>query len=428
MAAISAPSTSQPLHAHCRAIAERSRHAGIDLAGIPGARKAACLRAAAARIRGDLPAILAANAMDVAAAPGFGLTPAQIDRLLLDAKRVEAIAAGVEAVAAQSDPVGEIIEESTRPNGLVVRKIRVPLGVVFFVYESRPNVTADAAAVALASGNAIILRGGKEAAHSSRRLVENIRAAVAESGLPTDCVQLVDVADRQAVGEFLTMADLIDVAIPRGGEALIQRVCSEARMPVLKHFTGNCHVYVDKAADLDMAETITVNAKCQRMGVCNAAESLLVHRDLAGTFLPRIAAVLAAQGVEIVGDATTQTLLPNAAAATEADWATEYLGPRISVAVVDSLDGAIDHINRYGSRHTDAIVTSDTEAARRFASRVDTACAMINASTRFNDGGELGLGAEIGISTDKLHARGPCGTRELTTYKYIVTGTGHIRS
>ena len=304
----------------------------------------------------------------------------------------------------------------------------MPLGVVFFVYESRPNVTADAAAVALASGNAIILRGGKEAAHSSRRLVENIRAAVTESGLPTDCVQLVDVGDRQAVGEFLAMADLIDVAIPRGGEALIQRVCSEARMPVLKHFTGNCHVYVDKAADLDMAETITVNAKCQRMGVCNAAESLLVHRDLAGTFLPRIAAALTAQGVEIVGDAATQTLLPNAVAATEADWATEYLGPRISVAVVDSLDGAIDHINRYGSRHTDAIVTSDTEAARRFASRVDTACAMINASTRFNDGGELGLGAEIGISTDKLHARGPCGTRELTTYKYVVTGTGHIRS
>ncbi|MCE9629481.1 MAG: glutamate-5-semialdehyde dehydrogenase [Planctomycetia bacterium] len=424
------PSPSQPhsLHAHCRGIAERARRAAIDLAAVPGAKKAACLKAAAARIRGDVPAILAANAADVAAAPGFGLTPAQIDRLLLDDHRVEGIAAGIEAVAEQSDPVGEVIEESVRPNGLVVRKIRVPLGVVFFVYESRPNVTADAAAVALASGNAIILRGGKEAAHSSQRIVETIRAAVAACGLPTDCVQLVDVADRQAVGEFLAMDDLIDVAIPRGGEALIRRVCSEARMPVLKHFTGNCHVYIDKAADLDMAEAITVNAKCQRMGVCNAAESLLVHRDMAGRFLPRIATALAAQGVEIVGDAATRQLVPEAAAATEADWATEYLGPRISVAVVDSLDAAIDHVNRYGSRHTDAIVTSDAAAARRFASRVDTACAMVNASTRFNDGGELGLGAEIGISTDKLHARGPCGTRELTTYKYVVTGTGHVRT
>ena len=428
MSTTPASSPARSLKDHCRAIAERARHAATDLADVPGDRKADCLRRAAARIRDDLPAILAANAADVAAAPGYGLTPAQIDRLLLDARRVEGIAAGIEAVAAQSDPIGEVIEESIRPNGLVVRKVRVPLGVVFFVYESRPNVTADAAAVAIGSGNAIILRGGKEAAHSSRRIVESIRAAVAESGLPADCVQLVDVADRQAVGEFLTMDDLIDVAIPRGGEALIRLVCSEARMPVLKHFTGNCHVYVDRAADLGMAETITINAKCQRMGVCNAAESLLVHRDVAEAFLPRIAAALAAQGVEIVGDRATRTLVPGATAATEADWSTEYLGPRISVAVVDSLDAAIDHVNRYGSRHTDAIITADTAAARRFASRVDTACAMINASTRFNDGGELGLGAEIGISTDKLHARGPCGTRELTTYKYVVTGTGHVRT
>ncbi|MFM9009933.1 MAG: glutamate-5-semialdehyde dehydrogenase, partial [Planctomycetota bacterium] len=242
-----------------------------------------------------------------------------------------------------------------------------------------------------------------------------------------DAVQLVDVADRQAVGEFLVMDDLIDIAIPRGGEALIRRVCSEARMPVLKHFTGNCHVYVDRAADLAMAESITVDAKCQRMGVCNAAESLLVHRDAAAAFLPRIATALAARGVEIVADEATRRLVPAAAAATEADWDTEYLGPKISVAVVDSLDTAIDHVNRHGSRHTDAIVTEDPVAARRFASRVDTACVMINASTRFNDGGELGLGAEIGISTDKLHARGPCGTRELTTYKFVVSGAGHVR-
>ena len=325
------------------------------------------------------------------------------------------------------DPVGETIEEATRPNGLVVRKVRVPLGVIFFVYESRPNVTADAAAVALASGNAIILRGGKEAARSSRALVECVRRGIAAAGIPADAVQLVDTADRAAVGEFLRLDDLVDLAIPRGGEALIRRVCSEARMPVLKHFTGNCHVYVDRAADPAMARAIVVNAKCQRMGVCNAAESLLVHRDVAESFLPLVGADLAARGVEIVGDAATRRLLPAAGVASEADFAAEFLGPKISVAVVDSLDAAIDHVNRFGSRHTDAIVTADPVAAARFASRVDTAVAVVNASTRFNDGGELGLGAEIGISTDKLHARGPCGTRELTTYKYVVTGTGQTR-
>jgi len=423
-----APPSTSPLAAHCRAIAERARQAAIDLAGIPGPRRAAALRAAAARIRGDVAAILTANAADVAAAPGFGLTPAATERLVLDAARVESIVAGVEAVAALPDPVGEVLEETSRPNGLVIRKIRVPLGVLFFVYESRPNVTADAAAVAIASGNAIILRGGKEAAHSSECIVRSVRAALADAGLPIDAVQLVDVADREAVGEFLKLDDLVDIAIPRGGEGLIRRVCAEARMPVLKHFSGNCHVYVDRAADLAMAEAITVNAKCQRMGVCNAAESLLVHRDVAERFLPAVAAALAAHGVEIVGDAAVRRLVPAAAAATAADWGTEYLGPKISMAVVTSLDAAIDHINRHGSRHTDAIVTADPVAAERFAARVDTAVAMVNASTRFNDGGELGLGAEIGISTDKLHARGPCGIRELTTYKYVVTGSGQVRA
>jgi glutamate-5-semialdehyde dehydrogenase len=416
------------LASRCRDIATRARQAAIDLASVPAAAKAAGLRAAAARIRTDVDAILAANALDIAAAPGFGLTAAAIDRLTLDAKRVEGIAAGVEAVADLPDPVGEVLEETTRPNGLVVKKIRVPLGVVFFIYESRPNVTADAAAVALAAGNAIILRGGKEAAHSSGRIVESMRAAIAASGLPADCVQLVDTPDREAVGEFLKMDDLIDIVIPRGGEALIRRVCSEARMPVLKHFTGNCHVYVDKAADLAMAKAITVNAKCQRMGVCNAAESLLVHKDVAGRFLPEVATALADFNVEIVGDEATRRLVPAAAPATEADWATEYLGPKISVAVVDSVDTAIDHVNRYGSRHTDSIVTADSAAADRFTARVDTAVVMVNASTRFNDGGELGLGAEIGISTDKLHARGPCGTKELTTYKFVVTGSGQVRT
>ncbi|MFM9025279.1 MAG: glutamate-5-semialdehyde dehydrogenase [Planctomycetaceae bacterium] len=416
------------LHDRCRRMAERARRAATDLAGVSGARKAAALRAAADRIRADAAEILAANARDVAAAPSFGLSPAAIDRLLLDARRVDGIAAGVEAVAGLPDPGGEVIEEVTRPNGLVVRKVRVPLGVVFFIYESRPNVTADAAAVAVAAGNAIILRGGKEAAHSSARIVESVREAFAAAGLPADCVQLVDTPDREAVGEFLKLDDLVDIAIPRGGEALIRRVCAEARMPVLKHFTGNCHVYVDRAADLAMAEAITVNSKCQRMGVCNAAESLLVHREVAGAFLPRIATALAGRGVEIVGDAATRALVPAAGPATEADWATEYQGPKISVAVVDSLDAAIDHVNRHGSRHTDAIVTADAAAADRFTARVDTAVAVVNASTRFNDGGELGLGAEIGISTDKLHARGPCGTRELTTYKYVVTGTGQVRT
>ena len=422
------PRTGPSLPDHCRRIAERARAAAIDLGTVPGRQRAAALAAAAARIRSDAGEILAANALDVAAAPGFGLSPAAIDRLVLDDTRLEAIAAGVEAVAALPDPVGELLEETVRPNGLTVRKVRVPLGVVFFVYESRPNVTADAAAVAIASGNAIILRGGKEAARSSRRIVDSVRAGLVEAGLPADVVQLVDVADRAAVGEFLALADLIDIAIPRGGEALIRRVCAEARMPVLKHFSGNCHVYVDRAADLTMAEAITVNSKCHRMGVCNAAESLLVHRDVADRFLPAVAQKFVGQGVEIAGDEATCRLLPMAVPATAADWDTEFLGPKIAVAVVESLDAAIDHVNRHGSRHTDAIVTADPAAAARFTSRVDTAVAMVNASTRFNDGGELGMGAEIGISTDKLHARGPCGPRELTTYKYVVTGTGQVRT
>ena len=415
------------LSAGCRRMAERARAAAIDLAGADAARKRAALVHAAAEIRAGTAAILEANRADVEAAAGAGLTAAASERLLLDAARVEGIAAGIEAVARLPDPVGEILEESTRPNGLIVRKVRVPLGVIFFIYESRPNVTADAAAVALAAGNCVILRGGKEAARSSRALVECVRRGIAAAGLPVDAVQLVDTPDREAVGEFLRMDDLVDLVIPRGGEQLIRRVCAEARMPVLKHFNGNCHVYVDRAADLAMARDIVVNSKCQRMGVCNAAESLVVHRDVAESFLPLVGAALLERGVEIVGDAATRRLVPAAGPASDADYAAEFLGPKISVAVVDSLDDAIAHVNRFGSRHTDAIVSADPAAADRFAARVDTAVAVVNASTRFNDGGELGLGAEIGISTDKLHARGPCGTRELTTYKYVVTGTGQTR-
>ncbi|MCX7403094.1 MAG: glutamate-5-semialdehyde dehydrogenase [Planctomycetia bacterium] len=427
MALISGSVVPEALSQHCRQIAMRARQASIDLASMPTEKKVAALKGAAAQIRADVVGILAANRLDVAAAAGFGLSPAEIDRLVLDPKRVEGIAAGVEAVANLPDPVGEVLERSTRPNGLEICKLRVPLGVVFFIYESRPNVTADAAAVAIASGNAIILRGGKEAAHSSARLVVSVRQAIAAAGLPDDCVQLVDTPNRDAVGALLSMDDLIDIVIPRGGETLIRRVCTEARMPVLKHFSGNCHVYVDCAADLAMAKAITINAKCQRMGVCNAAESLLVHRDVAADFLPEIARALGEHSVTIVGDTATQHFIPSAGTATAADFAREFLGPKISIAVVDSLDAAINHINLYGSRHTDSIITADKNAADRFAARVDTAVVMVNASTRFNDGGEMGLGAEIGISTDKLHARGPCGTRELTTYKYIVVGTGQTR-
>ena len=429
MSIISSP-PAQPavdLATHCRAIAERARQAALELADGKTPAKRACLQAVAAAIRSQVGRILEANTNDLAAAPGFGLTAAAVDRLRLDEARVAGIAAGVEAVAALPDPVGEVIEQRTLANGLDVRKVRVPLGVVLFIYESRPNVTADAAAVAIASGNAIILRGGKEAAASSRAIVDVVRAVLPEHGLPADAVQLVDVADRAAVGHFLAMDDLIDLAIPRGGESLIRRVAAEARMPVLKHFSGNCHVYVDRSADLAMARDVTVNAKCQRMGVCNAAESLLVHADVAAAFLPDLARELQAKGVELVGDVATRAILPEIGEATDEDFRTEYLGPKMSLAVVGSLDAAIDHINRYGSRHTDAIIASDVAAIERFASRVDTAVVMVNASTRFNDGGELGIGAEIGISTDKFHARGPCGTRELTTYKYVVSGCGQVR-
>jgi glutamate-5-semialdehyde dehydrogenase len=304
----------------------------------------------------------------------------------------------------------------------------VPLGTVFFIYESRPNVTADAAAICVKSGNAVILRGGKEAIHSSAAMVQIMHDAAELCGVPQDAVQLVSTTDRAAVGEFLSLAEYIDVAIPRGGESLIRRVAQEATMPVIKHFTGNCHVFVDASADLEMAERILINAKCQRMGVCNACESLIVHAAVAEQFLPRAGASLAQHGIEIRGDERTCDLLAAARQATSADFATEFLGPVISVKVADSLDEAIQHINTFGSHHTDAIVTNDLNAARRFVSAVDSSAVLVNASTRFNDGGEFGLGAEIGISTDKFHARGPCGLKELTSYKYVVYGNGHIRT
>jgi glutamate-5-semialdehyde dehydrogenase len=345
----------------------------------------------------------------------------------LTPKRIEEIAVGLEQVAALPEPIGQIMHSTVRPNGLRIDKVRVPLGVVFFIYESRPNVTADAAAICVKAGNAVILRGGKEAMNSSRAIVDTLADAADEIGLPADAVQLVNTTDRAAVGKFLAMPGYIDLVIPRGGEGLIRRVAAEAKMPVIKHFTGNCHVYVDSGADLVMAHEILINSKCQRLGVCNAAESLLVHADVAGEFLPSIGQALATHGIEIRGDERTCELVPGARPATEEDYAAEYLGPIISSRVVGSLDEAIEHINRYGSKHTDAIVTDNLAASREFAARVDSSAVMINASTRFNDGGQFGLGAEIGISTDKFHARGPCGVEELTSYKYVIQGSGQTR-
>jgi glutamate-5-semialdehyde dehydrogenase len=418
---------SRDLAAYCREAALRAKSAAAELAQVRGEIKNAWLLQSARRLREQTAAVIEANGDDIAAAPGYGLTDAQIDRLRLTPQRIEEIAVGLEEVAALPDPVGEVIESSVRPNGMQILKTRVPLGVVFFIYESRPNVTADAAAICVKSGNAVILRGGKEAAHSSRAIVELLNETAAEQGLPDHAIHLVETPDRTAVGHFLALPQYIDVAIPRGGESLIRRVADEAQMPVIKHFTGNCHVYIDRSADLEMAERIAVNSKCQRTGVCNACESLLVHQEVAPTFLPRIGRALIERGIEIRGCEATRKHISAARPATDEDYAAEFLGPIISVKVVDDLGRAIEHINRYGSQHTDAIVTRELAAAREFAARVDSSAVMINASTRLNDGYQFGLGAEIGISTDKFHARGPCGLKELTTYKYVVYGEGQIR-
>jgi glutamate-5-semialdehyde dehydrogenase len=412
---------------YCLDIARRAKAASAELVQVSGKQKNDWLRESATLLRERIDDLAAANQHDLDAAPSHGLTDAQVDRLRLTSDRIEGIAAALEEIAMLPDPIGEVIDSSVRPNGLDIHKVRVPLGVVFFIYESRPNVTADAAAICVKSSNAVILRGGKEAMHSSRAIVEILAESAKNNGLPADAVQLVSTTDREAVGHFLKMAELIDVAIPRGGEGLIRRVSAEAAMPVIKHFAGNCHVYVDRAADVEMAELITVNAKCQRMGVCNAAESLLVHTQIAGEFLPRVAMSLDQHKVELRGDARTLELVPIAKQATAEDYYEEYLGPVLSVKVVESLDEAIDHINQYGSKHTDAIITTNLMAAEEFVKRVDTSAVVVNASTRFNDGGEFGLGAEIGISTDKFHARGPCGLKELTSYKYVVHGQGQLR-
>ncbi len=413
---------------YAREVASRARQAARQLAVATGAQKNDWLTRSAELIRERAATLLAANDRDCTAAQEAGLSAALIDRLRLTESRLEAIAHGLEQVAELPEPVGEIFESNVRPNGLLVTRVRVPLGVIFFIYESRPNVTVDAASICVKSGNAVILRGGKEARFSNRALADLLIEALGAAGLPRDAMQLVETTDREAIGHFLKLRDQIDVAIPRGGRSLIERGTAEATMPVLKHFDGVCHVYVDASADLKMAEEILINSKCQRPGVCNAAESLLVHLDIAPRFLLQVARTLQAQGVELRGCDRTRALIPDARAATEDDFRTEYLDLILSVKVVDSVADAIDHIETFGSHHTDTIVTNDLSAAREFTARVDSAAVLVNASTRFNDGGEFGLGAEIGISTDRFHARGPCGLKELTSYKYVVHGSGQIRS
>ena len=416
------------LQQYARSMASGARQAALQLAESTGDQRNAWLLRVAELLGTERESLSEANRQDIERASEHGLTDAAVDRLRLTDARIDGMVTALHEVVELPDPVGEVFESNQRPNGLLVTRVRVPLGVVFFIFESRPNVTVDAAALCVKSGNAVILRGGKEAIHSNRALHALLDRAAEDCGLPRGAAQLVGTTDRAVVGEFLGMGDLIDVTIPRGGKSLIQRVADEATMPVIKHFDGICHVYVDGAADLEMAGRIVVDSKCQRPGVCNAAETLLVDRRVADTFLPGVAEMLIEQGVTLRGCDETRQLVPEAEVADEQDFRTEYLDLLLSVRVVDGLEAAVNHIREFGSGHTETIVTSDSEISRRFTRSVDSSAVMVNASTRFNDGGEFGLGAEIGISTDRFHARGPCGLKELTSYKYVVHGTGQLKS
>jgi len=407
-----------------------ARAAATAMAAASTAAKDAALRTLAARLREHSSRLLAANQKDLDAARAAGLAAPLLDRLALTPKIIDTVAEGCEQIAAMADPVGEISGVRRRPSGISVGHMRVPLGVFGMIYESRPNVTIEAASLAVKSGNACILRGGSEALHSNLALWREVQAALAEAGLPADAVQLVETTDRAAVGQLITMPQYVDVIIPRGGKGLIERIAAEARVPVIKHLDGNCHVYVDAEVDLELAVAVTDNAKTQKYSPCNAAESLLVHAGQAAAFLPRIGAVFAAKGVQMrccPRAAAALAGLAGVVPASESDWAEEYLAPIISIKVVDNLDEAIDHINRHGSHHTDAILTTNHPHAMRFLREVDSASVMVNASTRFADGFEYGLGAEIGISTDKFHARGPVGLEGLTSLKWIVLGQGEVR-
>ncbi|MGN6527962.1 MAG: glutamate-5-semialdehyde dehydrogenase [Burkholderiaceae bacterium] len=419
---------------HMDSLGAAARAAAAHMAASPRARRDAALRALAARLREAGPELAAANAQDLAAATEAGVAGPLRDRLKLDAHALDTVIQGCLQLAEMADPIGEITGVAQRPTGIRVGRMRVPLGVFGMIYESRPNVTIEAASLAIKSGNACILRGGSEAIRSNVALWRCVQRALADAGLPETAVQLVETTDRAAVGRLLAMPEFVDVVIPRGGKGLIERVSREAKVPVIKHLDGNCHTYVDARVDLELAVRVTDNAKTQKYSPCNATESLLVHADQAAAFLPRIGAVFAAQGVEMRGDARALAVLRDArlagaklVEAQDSDWGEEYLAPIISIKVVDSLDEAIAHINRHGSHHTDAILTTDHPSAMRFLREVDSASVMVNASTRFADGFEYGLGAEIGISTDKFHARGPVGLEGLTSQKWIVLGEGEIR-
>ncbi len=405
----------------------RAKAAATVLATATRATKDAALLAMAEALVRRTPEILTANVADLAAGREAGMSTALLDRLALSDKRVAGMAGGLRQVAGLPDPVGEVVRGSVLPNGLELRQLRVPLGVVGIVYEARPNVTADAAGLCLKSGNAVLLRGSSSAARSNAAIVAVLRDALADAGLPADAVQLVDATSRNSVKELMRARGLVDVLIPRGGAALIRSVVEESTVPVIETGIGNCHVYVDAAADLDMALRILINAKTSRPSVCNAAESLLVHRDVADAFLAKALPALAEAGVTVHGSPEVVAAGSGVVPATDEDYAAEYLSLDLSAAVVDSLDAAVAHIARYGSGHTEAIVTGSLAASREFTARVDAAAVLVNASTRFTDGEEFGFGAEIGISTQKLHARGPMGLPELTSTKYVVTGTGQIR-
>ena len=426
MTAIAAENRNEDISVLMGRIGAAAKAAAVELAGAGAEAKNRALNAAAGHLRAQVPAILAANSKDMAAGGDKGLSSAMLDRLALDEARIEAMATGLEAIAGLDDPVGRVLAEWDRPNGLRISRVAVPLGVVGIIYESRPNVTADAGSLCLKAGNASILRAGSESFHSSRAIMESLAAGLEAAGLPWASIQLVPTRDRDAVGEMLGMTDFIDVIVPRGGKSLIERVSADSKVPLFKHLEGICHTYVDAAADADMARDIVVNAKMRRTGICGATETLLVHRD-AAAMLPDIIGGLIGAGCRVLGDAETQSLDARVEPAADADWDTEYLDAVISVAVVDGLDAAIGHIARHGSEHTDAIITEDAGAAEEFLARVNSAIVLHNASTQFADGGEFGMGAEIGIATGKLHARGPIGVEQLTTYKYMVRGTGQCR-
>ena len=410
-----------------RTLARRARAAARELATAGAGAKNAALRAMAENLRAGAETIRKENAADLAAANQAGLAAAMIDRLTLTDERIEKMARSMHQIADLQDPVGEILEGYVRPNGLRIERVRVPLGVVLTIYESRPNVTSDVAALCLKSGNAAILRGGKEALRSNLAIHRLLAEAVASQGLPADAVLMIETSDRDLLAALLRQDENIDVVVPRGGESLIRAVAEGSTIPVIKHYKGVCHVYVDDLADLDMAEAICFNAKVQRPGVCNAMETMLVHKHVAARFLPRICRRLSQAGVELRGCDETRRIWPDAKPATDEDWYAEYLDLVLAVRVVEHVQDAIEHIARYGSAHTDAIVSEDVRRIRQFVQGVDSSSVMINTTTRFSDGGEYGLGAEVGISTGKLHARGPMGCRDLTTYKWIVTGEGQLR-